>query len=588
MGYIEITNDNYDELCEIAGSRIKWVIDSYALFYPDVFIGDDDRFIKIVRNSKISNKDSGGYKKDAIKRFIKGKFTTAKNYDRKREALIRVVGIFSKFSNIPVDHFLNPDLNGTEFKALFFNLFNKKSRIKEDKTLNILRRIKNDFPYLKNTLDATPLSELKNDFEMLKGCYNTFKYFNPTYGNEGKVSVTRIYIYDIDIKNRVLKCKNSNKISGEWDYEGCIIKAKNKLFVLLECLQGHHFFPEIVSIILNYPQYWNVNEEKFLLYGNFNALSAEAGPCCSRIILKKINDENKLIISGYYFKDEIKGITDFEKIEKWINNNRVDCKVGLIAEKPPFVGYRVEEQDFLDLIDESKANIIHYTKDRLSLDREKSFKLWKLLEDKVLFSEYKFNYNRLIEVLGVEEGYQIIRITTDYELKNSGRKSDLLFSCNLEDFATDIVYDPECEISWTFVPTKKNIDKLPEKSFIVDYVNIDGDEYIPEKIKKSDKRVEFFVKANLKPNYKIHHVFTVKQAAKYCFISDNITKLTYNYKLTLDIKDENIRDVYIKDFLLCEKKINPNKKFSNLNKYHVNGYGWSFPRGGISFSWSMK
>ncbi|ETR69155.1 MAG: hypothetical protein OMM_04120 [Candidatus Magnetoglobus multicellularis str. Araruama] len=593
MNYIEITNNNYDELCKIAGLRIKWVVDSYSLLYPNVFIGDDDRFIKIVRNSKISNKGSGGYKVDAIKRFIKGVFTTSLNNDRKREALIRVIGIFSKFSNIPADNFLNSRVEGKEFKIMFFDLFNKKNKIKNNKTLNILKSIDNNyFHYLRNSLDAVNLSELENDFKMLKGYYNSFKYFDPFLNeDEGKVSVVRYHIYDIDKENMVLKCRFSSLWDEEtfnvWDYEGCIIKAKNELFILLESLKGFHYYPEILSTILRYPEYWEkYNDNNFLLHGVSIALSTKVHPCASRVIFKKMGDEDKLIKSGYYFRDEIKGVNDFEKIEDWIRNKTCNNgKQSLIA--PDFLEYRIDD---LSLVDGSQSNIIHYIKDRLSLDYNESFQLFKILEDKVFFREYKVNFDRTIELCEVDnDGYRHIKITTDYELKNNNERKDLVFSCNLEGVTTDVVNDENCEVSWIFVPTDKYTECLPDKCFSVDYVNIDGKEYFPEQIIDFDncKKVKFIVKANLKTSHKIHYIFTVKQAAKYCFVSDYLTKITKNYKVTLDVKDNNIKDVFPKEFLLLSgQHRDTNPKVSDLTKYTVYADGWLFPRSGVSFSWS--
>jgi len=443
---------------------------------------------------------------------------------------------------------------------------------------NLKDELNKDFPYLKNTLGAVNLSDLENDFEMLKGHYNTFKYLDPSDENEGKISVTHAEIYDIDRKNRVLKCRFPSYFGN---YEGCIIKAKNKLFILIESLKGFHYFPEVLSIILHYPKYWETNDDNFLLYGVFNSLSIKGRPCCARIILKKIIDQRKLFNVGFYFKDDITGINNFEMIEKWIHNDRVDYKRGLICDDP----------DNLELlsIDDSQANIVHYIKDRLALDYNQSFEIFKILEDKVFFHEYRKNFDRSIEIYEVDkDGYRKIKITTDYELINSDR-NNLLFSCSLEGVTTDIVNDENCEVSWIFVPIDKNVESLPNESFSVDSVYIDNIKFIPKQILNSDKRVEFIVDENLKSRHKIHYTFTVKQAAKYCFVSDYLTKITHNYTVELDVKDENVKDVYPKEYLLLSgQHRDQNEKDTDLTKYTIYGDGWLLPRSGVSFSWSMK
>ena len=495
----------------------------------------------------------------------------SRTYEKKIENMIF-------FLKDATDDFKNIECkNGKTINDIVNSLENKFE--KENNIINIEKDITHiTFQYLQNTIKTVTLPVLRNEFEMLQGKYNTFKYFDPMDGNEGKLSITCAEIYDIDTKNMVLKCRFPS-VFGE--YEGCVITARNKLFFLIESLApkdkstgGSFYYPEVLSIIIDYTENLPVDENNFLLYGIFNALSGNGRPCSSRIIWKKINDESKLIKTGYYFKDQIKGINNFDRIEKWIRNNRVDWKRGLVSIKK-------DSEELLSqyLINDSVREKLSY---------EKSFQLWKMLDDKVFFSEYKVNFSRIIEVLGVKDGYQNIRISTDYELRHPERE-DLLFACSLEGISTDVIYDKECEVSWTFVPTDKNIKHLPDESFLVDSVYIGKDKFSPEPIQTSNKKVVFRVNANLKSNhkYKISYTFTVKQVAKYCFVSDNITKLTYNYELILDIKDQSIRDVYVKEFLLCETQRNQDQKFSNLKQYKVCGDGWTFPRGGVSFSWSM-
>jgi len=239
-----------------------------------------------------------------------------------------------------------------------------------------------------------------------------------------------------------------------------------------------------------------------------------------------------------------------------------------------------------NVFNDSKAMIL-YIKERLNLDYENSFQLWKLLEDKVFFREYKVNFKRSIDVHKVDkDGYREIKIRTDYELKNSDRKN-LIFSCSLEGVTTDVVNDENCEISWIFVPVDSDIKRLPDKCFSVDSVYIDNQKLKPRQNRTSDKRVEYIVEANLKSSHKIHYIFTVKQAAKYCFVSDYLTKITYNYTVELNIKDQNIKNVYPKEYLLLSgQHYDPNEKGST--EYIVYGDGWLLPRSGVSFSWSMK
>ena len=568
---------NIEEIClkendfKTIGTKIMWLKEFYNSWDEYVhthekttFIGEHKRFIKIFGRS---------CSKDTFRRYINVTFSS-RGIEIKTKKILNFITSLSEFSGIPVHIFIDENITKMEFKSIFDECWDKVNN-ESSKKENLF-----NFPYLQNTLKDVSLLKLKKDFKMLKGHYNSFIYFD---GNEGKISVTHAEIYDIDTKNMVLKCKFPSLYG---DYEGCVIKAKNKLFLLIESLEpkdeslkGIYFYPEVLSIILRYPDYWPTDSNNFLLYGNFLALSEYARPCSSRIIWKKISDESKLIKNGQYFKDEIKDVHNFEKIEKWVRNNRVDWKRGLVCDEPD------SGENFIDDI-----NIISYIKDRLNLDLKESSQLWKVLQEKVFFREYRYGFNRTIELCGIDkDGYQNIRIITDYELRNTDRK-DLKFACNLEGVTSEVVNEKEYEISWIFVPTDNNIDKLPDKCFCVDYVNIDGKEFIPEQHPtKSEKRVEFIVKTNLKSIQKIHYVFTVKQAAKYCFVSDYITKITNDYKVILDIRDKNIENVFPKEFfLLSGKHRNPNPKNSDLKKFTVCGDGWIFPRSGVSFSWSMK
>jgi len=110
-------------------------------------------------------------------------------------------------------------------------------------------KLKKDYPYLKNTLKVIDINLLENDFRALKGLYHAYLYFDPIDNeNTGKIAISLYEIYDIDIKTMVLKCRKStiydgvSDIEGCWEYDGYIIKAKNKLFFLLECLPDNHYF----------------------------------------------------------------------------------------------------------------------------------------------------------------------------------------------------------------------------------------------------------------------------------------------------------------------------------------------------------
>ncbi|KPA16096.1 ATPase domain protein, prokaryote domain protein [Candidatus Magnetomorum sp. HK-1] len=118
-----ITSNNYEDVSKRAGLRIGWLVEAYNLLNPHVEISDHKEFIRISEKFKQSKKNFRGFSKYTIERIVNGEFSGATSFERRRDALIKKVSLFSDFSNIPMIVFIDRIKNKTkeeeEFKKLF-------------------------------------------------------------------------------------------------------------------------------------------------------------------------------------------------------------------------------------------------------------------------------------------------------------------------------------------------------------------------------------------------------------------------------------------------------------------------------------
>jgi len=181
-----------------------------------------------------------------------------------------------------------------------------------------------------------------NDFEMLKGYYLSYCYWDMAYKTfMGKVSSKIFEIYDYSEKSKTIKFRRgSNIVNGniEWTYEGSFIILKNKIFGILECLPiCGHFYPEIITYIIRYPKYWP-DKDNFFLYGIYSALTPNAEPAAAKIIFRKVDRNDIKPIERPISKKELLKEQFGQEILNWIDNN-ADKNQALISLKPDFIEY---------------------------------------------------------------------------------------------------------------------------------------------------------------------------------------------------------------------------------------------------------
>jgi len=192
----------------------------------------------------------------------------------------------------------------------------------------------------------SPVKTTINDYQVLKGYYLGYCYWDIPEKHLGEISINIIEIFEINIEKQLLRCRLCNCINPindmykiKWDYEGYVVFLKNNIMFFLECLPANRqYYPEIVTLFIKEPSFWP-DEEDFFLYGIFSALSGKANPCSAKTILQKIDKDKISYPVKRMTKDEmLKNVKNGKNIFQWINNN-VESYKCLIALQPDFLEF---------------------------------------------------------------------------------------------------------------------------------------------------------------------------------------------------------------------------------------------------------
>jgi len=252
-----------------------------------------------------------------------------------------------------------------------------------------------------------------------------------------------------------------------------------------------------------------------------------------------------------------------------------------IITKPSSILSSIKSQEF-------DKYVLHYIKKNYSLNDEASDSFWTLLKDQVFsLKEHKVDYKRRIEIVGDidDSGYQMLRIETDFELRNPN-SNEIHFACFLKGNPSEIIHNNKYEISWIFVPiTGKTI--FPDNAFSLEVVEVEG-KPVEFEFKQDESIIEFVAKPKIKTldGKRIRYIITVKQSSEYGFVSDHVTNISRDYCITFDYRNNNhISNVYAVEFILSSGSRRP---IYYDKRVEVRGDGWVLPKSGATFSWRLK